>query len=83
MEAGADRGQQLRQFEGDVDALDSDQAGDGGAERIALQLGRPAVRVQLPAGVKDVAELAATPGGEHRFRAALRAATDCASAHAA
>ena len=50
----ADRLEQLKGFERVYLALDSDQAGQHGADRIGLQLGRRAVRVRLPLGVKDV-----------------------------
>ena len=75
--------EQLKRFDRVYLALDSDQAGRDGADRIALQLGRLAVRVRLPLGVKDVAEFATMADGEQQFRAALRDASDWAVARAA
>jgi DNA primase len=79
----ADRLEQLKRFEHVYLSLDSDHAGQDGADRIALQLGRRAVRVRLPLGVKDVAELATIADGQQQFRAVLNAAADRALARAA
>jgi DNA primase len=79
----ADKLEQLKRFDRVYLALDSDQAGRDGTDRIALQLGRRAIRVGLPLGVKDVAELARIADGEQQFRAALSGATDRALSRAA
>lgn len=55
-------------------ALDADDAGQQTAAVIAEALGPRAVRVSLPAGVKDVAELASKPIGRAMFANALRQA---------
>ena len=59
-------------------AFDSDEPGREATERLAGLLGRRATAVTLPAGIADVAELAASPDGrmvfEHLLRRAARAA---------
>jgi DNA primase len=55
-------------------ALDADEAGQEAAAAIEEALGPQAVRVRLPAGVKDVAELASRPNGRASFAGALRQA---------
>ena len=52
-------------------ALDADDAGRKASSLIARALGPPAIPVRLPAGVKDVAELASRPDGRTRFADAL------------
>ncbi len=48
-------------------AFDNDDAGREATERLLTLLGRRAVAVALPAGVGDVAELAALPHGRTAF----------------
>jgi DNA primase len=55
-------------------ALDADDGGKAGSQRLLAALGARAVRVHLPAGCKDVAELAPSPDGATLFAAALQAA---------
>lgn len=57
-------------------ALDADTAGQEAAARLVQALGCRVVRVALPSGVKDPAELAALPGGGALFRAAIRQAVE-------
>lgn len=65
----------LRSFDRVYLALDQDKGGREATERLVQQLGDRAVRIDLPAGVKDVADLAKDPAGEDRFaQAILRAA---------
>lgn len=52
-------------------ALDADEAGGEAAVAIERVLGSKAVRVSLPAGVKDVADLALEPEGRLLFTRAL------------
>jgi len=52
-------------------ALDADDAGREASSAIARALGPRAVPVRLPAGVKDVAELASSPEGRSAFTLAL------------
>jgi DNA primase len=54
--------------------FDTDEAGQRSTRLIAQTLGPRAIPVTLP-GAKDVAELAARPGGKLAFAAALRAVT--------
>jgi DNA primase len=56
--------------------LDQDEAGKNATERLENQLGSRAVRIELPHGVKDVAELAIAPNGEEQFRLAILRAVD-------
>jgi DNA primase len=57
-------------------ALDRDKAGRQATKRLQNEIGARAVCVELPKGVKDVAELAPLVDGEDMFRQALvRAAT--------
>jgi DNA primase len=53
-------------------AFDADEAGQEAAAAIEKALGPRAVRVRLPAGVKDVAELPSRPNGRATFAGALR-----------
>jgi DNA primase len=53
-------------------ALDQDRAGREATERIANELGARAVRIELPPGVKDMAELAQSADGYKQFRHAVR-----------
>lgn len=55
-------------------ALDADEAGDAAAAALERVLGSRAVRVTLPEGVKDVADLALRPEGRLLFTRALSAA---------
>lgn len=64
----------LRRFERVYLALDADGGGDRGSQVLLAALGERAVRVRLPQGCKDVAELAPRPDGARVFAAALRAA---------
>jgi len=52
-------------------ALDADDAGREGSSAIGRALGPRAVPVRLPAGVKDIAELATSPEGGSAFTLAL------------
>ena len=52
-------------------ALDADDAGQEAAAAHVEALGPRAIPVRLPAGVKDVAELAARPDGRAAFAGAL------------
>jgi DNA primase len=53
-------------------ALDQDAGGRQGTVRLAAHVGARAVRIELPPGVKDVADLAKLPDGDDLFRAAIR-----------
>ena len=64
--------------------MDSDEAGRGAARRLSAELGGRARVLELPAGVKDVSELGARPGGRDTFFRLLgaeRRDADVASAH--
>jgi DNA primase len=63
-------------------ALDADVSGEAGSRRLLEALGTRAVRVRLPAGFKDVAELAPRPDGATVFTAALRAAEEATNRRA-
>jgi DNA primase len=56
-------------------ALDDNTVGQQGTGRLVARLGARATRVQLPAGVKDVAELLTIPRGDQLFRSAISNAT--------
>ena len=47
--------------------MDNDEAGRGAAQRLSAELGGRAQVLELPAGVKDVSELGARPGGRDIF----------------
>ena len=47
--------------------MDSDEAGREAAQRLSAELGTRARVLELPAGVKDVSELGASPGGRDAF----------------
>jgi DNA primase len=64
----------LRRFDRLYLALDDDDAGHAGARQLAEALDAKTVRLMLPDGVKDVAELAVRPDGQALFLAAVRAA---------
>ncbi len=68
----------LDQFERLYLALDEDTGGHEGANRLADYFGSRAVRVRLPAGVKDEADLAKRHDGAQVFRAAILSAIDSA-----
>jgi DNA primase len=72
----------LRRFARVYLALDADAGGEAGSLRLLEALGVRAVRVHLPKGCKDVAELAPRPDGATVFAAALRAADEAANGHA-
>jgi len=55
-------------------ALDQDAGGRQGTKRLATHLDSRAVRIELPSGVKDVADLARLPDGNELFRAAILSA---------
>jgi DNA primase len=61
----------LRRFDRVYLALDRDRSGLQATERLATELGECAVRVDLPAGAKDVADLAQHPDGRQQFELAL------------
>ena len=61
----------LDQFRRVYRALGQDAAGRQGTERLATHLGSRGVRIELPPGVKDVADLAKLPDGEGLFGAAI------------
>jgi DNA primase len=73
---------ELRRFALVYLALDADAGGEAGSQRLLEALGTRAVRVQLPAGCKDVAELAPRPDGATVFTAALRAAEEATNPRA-
>jgi DNA primase len=52
-------------------ALDRDRSGLQATERLATELGKRAVRIDLPAGAKDVADLAQHVDGRRQFELAL------------
>jgi DNA primase len=64
----------LRRFARVYLALDSDEGGDKGSRVLLTVLGARAVRVRLPQGCNDPAELAPRPDGARVFAAALWAA---------
>jgi DNA primase len=67
----------LKTFDRVYLALDQDKSGKEATERLCSELGACAERVELPPGIKDVAELAQLVDGEHMFRQALlRAVTN-------
>lgn len=68
----------LRTFDRVYLVLDQDKGGREAADRLLQQLGGRAVRISLPPGVKDVADLAKEPGGEDRFRQAILSAINLA-----
>ena len=47
--------------------MDNDEAGRGAAQRLSAELGGRGEVLELPAGVKDVSELGARPGGRDAF----------------
>ncbi|HZS00055.1 MAG TPA: toprim domain-containing protein [Chloroflexota bacterium] len=53
-------------------ALDADDAGREAADALARELGPRAATLRLPAGVKDVADLAPRPDGRVAFADVLR-----------
>jgi len=61
----------LAQFRRVYLALDQDSGGRQGTERLATHVGSRAVRIELPPGVKDVADLAKLPDGDELFQAAI------------
>lgn len=63
-------------------ALDQDEGGAEATERLASQLGRHVVRIGLPPGVKDVAELAQRDNGAEQFRRAIMRAVNSSLAKA-
>ena len=69
----------LKRFDRVYLTLDQDDAGKNATERLENQLGSRAVRIELPPGVKDVAELATAPNGEEQFRLAILRAVEAAS----
>jgi DNA primase len=68
----------LRRFRRVYLVLDADDGGDRGSQVLLAALGARAVRVRLPPGCKDVAELALRPDGARAFAAALQAAETAA-----
>lgn len=62
---------QLRRFARLYVALDADEAGQAATRALAETLSARVVPVVLPAGVKDVSELAAHPDGQRLFAGAL------------
>jgi hypothetical protein len=64
----------LRRFDRVYLALDADDGGDRGSHVLLAALGERAVRVRLPQGCKDVAELAPRPDGAAVFAVALLSA---------
>jgi DNA primase len=69
----------LHRFDRVYLALDQDEGGRSAAERLANQLGSRTVHIELPPGVKDVAELATAPSGEQQFRLAILRAVGASS----
>jgi DNA primase len=63
-------------------ALDADDPGEAGSQRLIQALGQRAVRVRLPVGWKDAAELASRSDGATVFAAALQTAENATSASA-
>jgi DNA primase len=61
----------LNRFDRIYLALDRDTGGIEATDRLASQLQTDVVRVELPPGVKDVAELAERRDGEEQFRCAI------------
>lgn len=55
-------------------AFDQDGPGQGAASKFVQELGRPAHRIELPSGVKDVNELGQQPAGRGCFLAGMRLA---------
>jgi DNA primase len=66
--------EQLRQFQRVYLVLDQDHAGVAATLRLIQTLGPAAVPVTLPAGIKDVADLAPSADGPQQLAAALLAA---------
>ncbi|MBV8717275.1 MAG: toprim domain-containing protein [Chloroflexi bacterium] len=66
-----DKLQSLRSFDRVYLALDQDKGGREASDRLCQQLGTRAVRIELPGGVKDVADLANDAGGDDKFRRAI------------
>jgi len=58
--------------------LDQDAGGEEGTDRLVTHFGSRAVRVRLPTGVNDVADLAKSHDGDQLFRAAIESAVDSA-----
>lgn len=69
----------LKKFERVYLALDQDKGGGEATERLVSQLGTRVVRIGLPPGVKDVAELAQRADGQEQFRRAILRAVTCSS----
>jgi len=67
----------LKTFDRVYLTLDRDKGGVEATERLASQLGTRVVRIELPPGVKDVADLAQQPDGEAQFRRAILRAVAC------
>jgi DNA primase len=63
-------------------ALDADASGEAGSLRLLEALGRRAMRVHMPQGCNDVAELAPRPDGASIFAARVRAAEEAMNPHA-
>jgi DNA primase len=57
-------------------ALDGDDAGGEATDELVRRFGESVIRVQLPLGAKDPAELALRPDGAGLFAVALRAAVE-------
>jgi DNA primase len=72
----------LQRFSRVYVALDADGPGEAGSQRVIEALGQRALRVRLPAGWKDVAELAPRPDGAAIFAAARRTAEQATNARA-
>lgn len=66
--------QALTRFDRVVLLLDSDAAGQRGTAELVAALGARTVPIRLPAGVKDVADLAMVADGRQRLAAVLRPA---------
>jgi DNA primase len=72
----------LRRFSRVYVALDADAPGEAGSRRLIDALGQRAVRVRLPAGWKDVAELAPRRDGAAILAAARRTAEEATNVRA-
>jgi len=57
-------------------ALDADDAGEDATAELVRRFGAKVVRVELPPGAKDPADLAPSPDGAEIFACALRAAIE-------